>query len=96
MHTLYAGMLLFVITWHLFLILAKKYDIPTLVLACVQFLIRSLNANNAVLLLAQARLFDEANLIERCFKVIDAQTDAVLASHGLSNIRSILTFEHWI
>lgn len=71
MHTLYA---------------AKKYDIRTLVLACVRYLMSCLTASNAVCLLAQARFFDEPFLMKRCFDVIDANTDEALASPGLRDI----------
>uniref|UniRef100_A0A915BU54 BTB domain-containing protein n=1 Tax=Parascaris univalens TaxID=6257 RepID=A0A915BU54_PARUN len=71
MHTLYA---------------AKKYDVRTLVLACVRYLMSCLTASNAVCLLAQARFFDEPFLMKRCFEVIDANTDEALSSPGLRDI----------
>lgn len=61
---------------------AKKYDIKTLVLACVRYLMGCLTAANAVCLLAQARFFDEPFLTERCLQVIDANTDEALGSPG--------------
>ena len=52
---------------------AKKYMIPYLAKACVQFMEASLTARNACLLLSQSRIFDEPDLMERCWEVIDAQ-----------------------
>ncbi|VDK46908.1 unnamed protein product [Anisakis simplex] len=71
MHTLYA---------------AKKYDVRTLVVACVRYLMSCLNASNAVCLLAQARFFDEPFLMKRCLQMIDTNTDEALASPGLRDI----------
>ncbi|VDM39512.1 unnamed protein product [Toxocara canis] len=71
MHTLYA---------------AKKYDVRTLIFACVRYLMSCLTASNAVCLLAQARFFDEPFLMKRCFQMIDENTDEALASPGLRDI----------
>jgi BTB/POZ domain-containing protein 1/2 len=71
MHTLYA---------------AKKYDIKQLVSACVRYLLNGLTANNALCLLAQARLFDENHLIQRCYEVIDKHTDTVLMPENVIGV----------
>lgn len=55
------------------LYVAKKYIVPHLARACVTFLETSLNAKNACLLLSQSRLFEEPDLMQRCWEVIDAQ-----------------------
>jgi len=52
---------------------AKKYMIPTLAKACVQFMETSLTAKNACVLLSHSRMFDEPELTKRCWEVIDAQ-----------------------
>lgn len=52
---------------------AKKYIIPQLAKACVQFMEASLTAKNACILLSQSRIFDEPELMQRCWEVIDAQ-----------------------
>lgn len=62
--------------------LAKKYAIDQLVSECVRFLLNGLTASNAVSLLAQARLFHENTLIERCFEMIDKSTDIALQSQS--------------
>lgn len=63
------------------LYVAKKYIVPHLARACVNYLETSLTAKNACLLLSQSRLFEEPDLMQRCWEVIDAQ---VSLSHSLS------------
>lgn len=53
--------------------MAKKYIVPHLARACVNYLETSLTAKNACLLLSQSRLFEEPELMQRCWEVIDAQ-----------------------
>lgn len=55
------------------LYVAKKYIVPHLCRACVNFLETSLTAKNACLLLSQSRLFEEQELMQRCWEVLDAQ-----------------------
>ena len=63
---------------------AKKYIVPYLARACVNFLETSLTAKNACLLLSQSRLFDEPELMQRCWEVIDAQVCDLVAIFPLS------------
>ena len=65
---------------------AKKYLVPHLAQACVEHLEKNLTAQNACLLLSQIRLFEEIDLIQRCWEVIDAQAELALASEGFSEI----------
>merc|ERR1719323_826557 len=65
---------------------AKKYLVPALANACVQFLEQSLTARNACLLLSQARLFSEPALIQRAWEVIDAQAELALSSEAFTDI----------
>ena len=65
---------------------AKKYLVPALANACVQFLEQSLTARNACLLLSQARLFSEPALIQRAWEVIDAQAELALSSEAFTEI----------
>ncbi len=65
---------------------AKKYIVPHLARACVAFLETSLTARNACLLLSQSRLFDEPELMSRCWEVIDAQAQLALHSDGFAEI----------
>ncbi|XP_056616579.1 BTB/POZ domain-containing protein 6-A isoform X1 [Triplophysa dalaica] len=68
------------------LYVAKKYLVSALARACVGFLETSLEARNACVLLSQSRLFEEPDLTQRCWEVIDAQAELALRSEGLSEI----------
>lgn len=57
------------------LYVAKKYIVPHLCKACVNYLETSLTAKNACLLLSQSRLFEEPELMQRCWEVLDAQVN---------------------
>uniref|UniRef100_A0A1I7ZDB9 BTB domain-containing protein n=1 Tax=Steinernema glaseri TaxID=37863 RepID=A0A1I7ZDB9_9BILA len=65
---------------------AKKYAVTTLEDECVKFLNMSLRPDNAFLLVSQARLFDESELVERCFEVIDVHTVDTLEAEGFLDI----------
>uniref|UniRef100_A0A3Q2YUE2 BTB (POZ) domain containing 6b n=1 Tax=Hippocampus comes TaxID=109280 RepID=A0A3Q2YUE2_HIPCM len=65
---------------------AKKYIVPALARACVNFLETSLEAKNACVLLSQSRLFEEPELTQRCWEVIDAQAELALRSEGFCEI----------
>lgn len=65
---------------------AKKYLLPHLSKSCVKYLETNLTAQNACLLLSQSRLFDEKDLVQRCFEVIDAQAELALTSEGFTQI----------
>ena len=65
---------------------AKKYIVPHLARECVRFLETSLTAKNACLLLSQARFFEEPELMQRCWDVIDAQAEIALMSEGFTDI----------
>uniref|UniRef100_A0A2K5Y3W0 BACK domain-containing protein n=1 Tax=Mandrillus leucophaeus TaxID=9568 RepID=A0A2K5Y3W0_MANLE len=55
---------------------AKKYILPALAKACINFLETSL----------KSRLFEEPELTQRCWEVIDAQAEMVLRSEGFCEI----------
>ncbi|KAG1652192.1 BTB/POZ domain-containing protein 3 [Nymphon striatum] len=65
---------------------AKKYIVPHLARACVAFMETSLTARNACVLLSQSRLFEESDLMQRCWEVIDAQAAMALTSEGFTEI----------
>lgn len=71
------------------LYVAKKYIVPHLARACVTFLETSLNAKNACLLLSQSRLFEEPDLMQRCWEVIDAQVSPTLKSISFGKPRQL-------
>ena len=75
---------------------AKKYAVPALEKHCVDFLKRHLCADNAFMLLTQARLFDEPQLAALCLETIDKNTPEALAAEGKCLLVCLfhLGFEH--
>lgn len=69
------------------LYVAKKYIVPHLARACVNYLETSLTAKNACLLLSQSRLFEEPDLMQRCWEVIDAQVSPKRSSLASCRLR---------
>ncbi|CAI2350819.1 unnamed protein product [Caenorhabditis sp. 36 PRJEB53466] len=65
---------------------AKKYAVPAMEKACVQFLKRSLLPDNAFMMLSQAKLFDEPELKQQCLEVIDKNTLEALNGEGFTEI----------
>ncbi|XP_051979515.1 BTB/POZ domain-containing protein 2a isoform X2 [Xyrauchen texanus] len=65
---------------------AKKYAVPALEAHCVEFLKKNLRADNAFMLLTQARLFDEPQLASLCLENIDKNTVDALAAEGFTDI----------
>lgn len=65
---------------------AKKYAVPAMETACVEFLKQSLGADNAFMLLTQARLFDEPQLAKLCLEKIDKCTSEALNGEGFTDI----------
>lgn len=65
---------------------AKKYAVPALESACVEFLKKNLSADNAFMLLTQARLFDEPQLANLCLETIDKNTVEALNAEGFTDI----------
>ena len=65
---------------------AKKYIMPHLAGACVEYLVTNVEASNACLLLGHSRLFDEPELMQRCLGVIDSQSEEVLQSDSFTGV----------
>lgn len=65
---------------------AKKYAVPALEKHCVDFLKHNLSADNAFMLLTQARLFDEPQLATMCLETIDKCTPEALNAEGFIDI----------
>ncbi|XP_033106401.1 BTB/POZ domain-containing protein 6-like [Anneissia japonica] len=65
---------------------AKKYFLPHLATECVNFLETNLTARNACFLLSQSHLFDEEQLMQQCWEVIDAQTEVALRADSFVDI----------
>lgn len=68
------------------LYIAKKYGVFELEKQCVDFLRRHLAPNNSIVLLSQARLFDERELIQTCLECIDQSTVESLNAEGFTEI----------
>ncbi|MEE6503245.1 hypothetical protein FKM82_004779 [Ascaphus truei] len=65
---------------------AKKYAVPALETHCVDFLTKHLRADNAFMLLTQARLFDEPQLASICLETIDKSTVDAISAEGFTDI----------
>lgn len=67
---------------------AKKYLVSALVSACVCFLESRLEVGNAFALLSHSHALDESELIQSCWRVIDAQAELALRSEGFLQLDS--------
>ena len=73
------------------LYVAKKYILPSLAVECIDFLERNLDPTNVFCVLSHAKQYDESNLVDRCWDVIDGKTEEVVKSEGFATIeRSLL------
>ena len=63
---------------------AKKYAVPALEQACVDFLKMNLSSDNAFMLLSEARLFDEPQLAAMCLDMIDKTTSDAFSADGFT------------
>ncbi|XP_068748221.1 BTB/POZ domain-containing protein 6-like [Montipora capricornis] len=68
------------------LYLAKKYIVPSLAVKCTEYLQDHLNPSNVFTILLSARKYDEEKLVDRCWKVIDKQTEAAVKSERFALI----------
>lgn len=67
---------------------AKKYLVSALVRACVRFLESRLEAGNAFALLSHSYALDESELVQSCWRVIDAQAELALRTDGFLQLDS--------
>lgn len=65
---------------------AKKYAVPALENACINFLETCLNSENAFMLLAKARFYDEERLAKQCLAIIDEEANEALKSDDFLGI----------
>ena len=72
------------------LYLAKKYMVPSLALKCKDYLQDKLDPSNVFTILPTAQKYEEKNLVDRCWKVIDRQTEEALKSDGFETIEKTL------
>ncbi|XP_057708988.1 BTB/POZ domain-containing protein 1-like [Corythoichthys intestinalis] len=65
---------------------AKKYAVPALATHCVEFVSKHLKADNAFMLLTQARLFDDPQIASLCLDTIDKNTAEAVNADGFTDI----------
>ena len=69
------------------LYVAKKYIVPTLAAKCRSFLETKLDETNVFQILEEAKKFEESQLENRCWELIDANTTTFLRSDGVLTLR---------
>ena len=62
------------------LYLANKYMVPSLAGKCTEYLRRNLKASNVFCILPHAQKFEDKDLKDRCWKVIEEQTEEAVTS----------------
>ena len=73
------------------LYLSKKYMLPTLAEKCSAFLKENLNALNVFHILPDAQKYEEKDLMNHCWKMIETQTEEAVKSEGFVTVeRSVL------
>ena len=74
------------------LYLAKKYTVPSLADKCTEYLQEHLHPSNVFSILPSVQKYEESrNLVDRCWELIDEQTEQALKSDGFETIeRSLL------
>ena len=73
------------------LYLAKKYLVPSLAQKCAEFLRKNLDASNVFAILPHAQTFEDKDLENRCWRVIDMHTEeAVTSDHFVVAERSLV------
>ena len=65
---------------HHVLYLAKKYLVPSLAEKCAEFLRTNLDASNVFTILPRTQKFEDKDLEDRCWKVIEIRTEEALTS----------------
>ena len=70
------------------LYLAYKYIVPHLTTRCVEYLEKDLNCNNAFEILKHAKKFDEVDLVERYWEMIDNNTLDCILSEAMLQVDS--------
>ena len=60
--------------------LAKKYMVPSLAEKCTEYLRENLDASNVFCILPHAQKFEQKDLEDRCWELIEKQTDEALNS----------------
>ena len=72
------------------LYLANKYMVPSLAEKCTEYLRRNLKASNVFCILPHAQKFEDKDLEDRCWKVIEEQTEEALKSNEFVTVERSL------
>ena len=71
--------------------LAKKYMLPSLTGKCSAYLQKNLSASNVFTVLPDAQKYEEKDLLDNCWEVIEKETEEAVKSDGFVTIeRSVL------
>ena len=62
------------------------YMIPSLTEKCTEYLQENLDPSNVFSILPTAEKYEEKNLVDRCWKVIDEQTESAVKSDGFATV----------
>ena len=73
--------------------LAKKYMLPSLADKCSAYLQENLNASNVFHVLPDAQKYEEKDLLDHCWKVIEKETEEAVKSDGFITIESSILEE---
>lgn len=65
---------------------AKKYLIPALASKCVDILVKSITPENVILILEEAIKFEEKDLEQKCWNIVDTDASRVVSSDAMSQI----------
>ena len=68
------------------LYLAKKYMVPSLTVKSTEYLQGNLDPSNVFSILPSAQKYEEKNLVDQCWKVIDKQTEKAVKSDAFATI----------
>ena len=68
------------------LYLAKKYMVPSLAEKCTKYLHDYLDPSNVFSILPSAQKYEEIKLVDRCWEVIDEETEEAMKSDGFWTI----------
>ncbi|XP_046843955.1 BTB/POZ domain-containing protein 6-like [Xenia sp. Carnegie-2017] len=66
--------------------LAKKYLVPSLINHCINYLIKNLTAQNVFSILCLAMQFEETQLVNKCWNIVEIQCTEALTSDGFLRI----------
>ena len=72
------------------LYLANKYMVPSLANKCTEYLQNSLDAGNVFSILPLAQKFEEEELVEHCWDLIDKNTEDIVRSDEFVNLDKCL------